>query len=123
MEPSQVEINMNINESHRAEIRKMYMTEQLFQGIKNGLIYYQTSKGKEVKYKVSNPMFSSIDVLDFDLESGDFEVELKKYFMSMTKEGTFNPNVLADVIENMNNGVKKFDIPVQGNIRLNFERI
>ena len=114
---------MNINESHRAEIRKMYMTEQLFQGIKNGLIYYQTSKGKEVKYKVTNPMFSDIKVLDFDLESGDFEVELKKYFMSMTKEGTFNPNVLADVIENMNNGVKNFDIPVQGNIRLNFERI
>ena len=57
-----------------------------------------------MKYKVTNPMFSDIKVLDFDLDSGDFEVELKKYFMSMTKEGTFNPNVLADVIDNMNNG-------------------
>ncbi len=114
---------MNINESHRAEIRKMYMNEQLFQGIQNGLIHYQTSKGKEVKYKVTNPMFSDIKVLDFDLDSGDWEVELKKYFMSINKEGKFNPDVLDDVVENMNNGVKKFDIPVQGNIRLNFERI
>ena len=114
---------MNINESHRAEIRKMYMTEQLFMGIQNGLIHYQTSKGDEVKYKVTNPMFSDIKVLDFDLDSGDWEVELKKYFMSMTKEGTFKPNVLDDVIANMNNGKKNFDIPVQGNIRLNFERI
>jgi len=50
-------------------------------------------------------------------------VKLEKYFASFNKEGTFNPNVLADVVENMNNGVKKFDIPVMGNIRLNFEMI
>ena len=115
---------MNINESHRAEIRKMYMTEQLFQGIQNGLIYYQTSNGKEVKYEVSNPDFSDIKVLDFDMDSGDWEVELKKYFMTLTKKGTFNPDVLDDVIENMNNGVKNFDIPLnQGDKRLYFKRI
>ena len=123
MEPSQVEINMNINESHRAEIRKMYMTEQLFQGIKNGLILYRTNKGKDVKYKVSNDSFSNIEVLDFDIKSGDFKVKLEKYFASFDKEGTFNPDVLADVVDNMNKGVKKFDIPVMGNIRLNFEMI
>lgn len=115
---------MNINESHRAEIRKMYMTEQLFQGIKNGLIHYQTSNGKEVKYEVSNPDFSDIKVLDFNMDSGDWEVELKKYFMTLTKKGTFNPDVLDDVIENMNNGVKKFDIPLnQGDKRLYFNKI
>lgn len=78
----------------------------LFKGIKDGMVEYGNSK-----YKLSHPV-SDLDILEFDLDSGNFEV--KGNFVVGTKKGTINPDVLGDIVDEMNKQSDTIKFPLGG---------
>lgn len=78
----------------------------LFKGIKDGMVHYGDSK-----YKLSHPM-SDLKVIEFDLDSGYWKV--KGNFIVGVKEGTINPNVLEDIVNEMNKQSETIKFPLGG---------
>lgn len=78
----------------------------LFKGIKDGMVEYGDSK-----YKLSHPV-SDLDVIEFDLNSGYWKV--KGNFIVGVKEGTINPNVLEDIVNEMNKQSETIKFPLGG---------
>jgi len=78
----------------------------LFKGIKDGMVHYGDSK-----YKLSHPM-SDLKVIEFDLDTGYWKV--KGNFIVGVKEGTINPNVLEDIVNEMNKQSETIKFPLGG---------
>jgi len=78
----------------------------LFKGIKDGMIHYGDSK-----YKLSHPI-SDLNVIEFDLNSGYWKV--KGNFFVGVKEGTINPNVLEDIVNELNKQSETIKFPLGG---------
>ena len=78
-----------------------------YKGIKNGNILFTTNGGKNLQYKVTHPM-SDFEVVEFNMKDGKFK--LKGNFLAGEQVGVIHPNVLSQIVANMEQAKPSFDV-------------